>query len=265
MMAPDEVLAQLQKLASQYLDERSLGTQSFTKSLTPRRLSRARTSAPFRAWTWEALPSGFAAQRGFPAWWVEFWQAVHPGQGACGTALERGERVIVEDVEKSPIFVGTPALEVQGKVGVRAVQSTPLRSRTGTLLGVLSTHWKTAGRPDDRSLQALDLLGRHAADLIEHVRVAEALRSANTQVIEADARKNQFLAMLSHELRNPLAPIKTSLYVLDRASPGSDQALRAKAVVDRQAAQLARLVDDLLDTDADQSATRFSSIGSGWS
>ena len=53
--------------------------------------------------------------------------------------------------------------------------------------------------------------------------------------------------MLSHELRNPLAPIRNSLYILDRAAPGGEQARRAQAVIDRQVGHLTRLVDDLLD------------------
>jgi PAS domain S-box-containing protein len=77
-------------------------------------------------------------------------------------------------------------------------------------------------------------------DVTEHRRVEAALR-------EADRRKNEFLAMLSHELRNPLAPIKNSLHVLARAAPGGDQALRAQAIIERQVGQLSRLVDDLLD------------------
>jgi len=64
---------------------------------------------------------------------------------------------------------------------------------------------------------------------------------------ETDQRKNQFLAMLSHELRNPLAPIRNSIYILERAAPGGEQARRARAVIDRQAHHLTRLVDDLLD------------------
>jgi Signal transduction histidine kinase len=53
--------------------------------------------------------------------------------------------------------------------------------------------------------------------------------------------------VLSHELRNPLAPIRNSLFILDRAPPGGDQARRAQAVIDRQVGYLTRLVDDLLD------------------
>jgi signal transduction histidine kinase/ActR/RegA family two-component response regulator len=64
---------------------------------------------------------------------------------------------------------------------------------------------------------------------------------------EEDRNKNHFLAVLSHELRNPLAPIANSLYILDRAVPGSEQSRHAQAVIGRQIGQLTRLVDDLLD------------------
>jgi two-component system CheB/CheR fusion protein len=73
------------------------------------------------------------------------------------------------------------------------------------------------------------------------------LHEAGEALREADRNKNQFLAVLSHELRNPLAPITNSLFILDRAVPGGEQARRAQAVIGRQVGQLARLVDDLLD------------------
>ncbi|MBZ5713251.1 hybrid sensor histidine kinase/response regulator [Nannocystis pusilla] len=73
-----------------------------------------------------------------------------------------------------------------------------------------------------------------------HRALAEALR-------EADRRKDEFLAMLSHELRNPLAPIKNSLYILSHVQPGSDQARRAEHVIERQVEHMTRLIDDLLD------------------
>jgi signal transduction histidine kinase len=53
--------------------------------------------------------------------------------------------------------------------------------------------------------------------------------------------------VLSHELRNPLAPVANSLYILDHAQPGGEQAERAKQVIGRQVAQLSNLVNDLLD------------------
>jgi len=78
-----------------------------------------------------------------------------------------------------------------------------------------------------------------ATDLTEQMRMRE-LR-------DADQRKNEFLGMLSHELRNPLAPIRNSAYILRHAAPGSEQARRAQTVIERQAEHLTRLVDDLLD------------------
>ncbi|MFY3744787.1 ATP-binding protein [Anaeromyxobacter sp. Red801] len=82
----------------------------------------------------------------------------------------------------------------------------------------------------------------------------EALRASDarlTQLVEAlsqaDRRKNEFLAVLSHELRNPLAPVLNALTVLDRGDPAGEQGRNARQVIARQVAHLARLVDDLLD------------------
>jgi signal transduction histidine kinase/CheY-like chemotaxis protein len=77
--------------------------------------------------------------------------------------------------------------------------------------------------------------------------VSEELRQANARLLEADQSRNDFLAVLSHELRNPLMPIKHSLYILERAGGESANARRARAVIGRQLNQLTRLVNDLLD------------------
>jgi len=73
------------------------------------------------------------------------------------------------------------------------------------------------------------------------------LRRAEARLLEADRRKDEFLAILSHELRNPLMPIRTSLYLLERGEAGSDTVRRAMATMTRQVQHLARLIDDLLD------------------
>jgi PAS domain S-box-containing protein len=79
----------------------------------------------------------------------------------------------------------------------------------------------------------------HGVDLTEHVRTTEALR-------EASRRKDEFLAMLGHELRNPLAPIRNAVQIL-RQTRDESVLERVRDIIDRQTAHMARLVDDLLD------------------
>lgn len=79
------------------------------------------------------------------------------------------------------------------------------------------------------------------------VRDITKTKETELALIEADRRKDEFLAMLAHELRNPLAPIRSSLYILDRVATDGDKAQRARATIDRQIFHLTRLVGDLLD------------------
>ncbi len=77
-------------------------------------------------------------------------------------------------------------------------------------------------------------------DITERKQIEEALR-------EADTRKDEFLATLAHELRNPLAPLRNGLAILRHADHGSPVADRARELMERQLAHMVRLVDDLLD------------------
>lgn len=113
--------------------------------------------------------------RGFPEPWVKFWSRASKGHGACGTALERKQRVIIDDVARSPAF-DDAARAVQLDAGVRAVQSTPLFSRSGKLIGMLSTHYRHPRRPSARALGFIDLLARQTADFLERSLREEALR-----------------------------------------------------------------------------------------
>jgi CheY-like chemotaxis protein/two-component sensor histidine kinase len=72
-------------------------------------------------------------------------------------------------------------------------------------------------------------------------------KSAEEKLQEANRRKDEFLAMLSHELRNPLAPIVTSAQVLEKVAPNDSRIAWVREVIERQVAHLAGLVDDLLD------------------
>jgi PAS domain S-box-containing protein len=134
--------------------------------------------------------------RGFRQPWLDYFNSVHESTAAvCGTAMARGERVIVEDVTKSPIFIGTPALEVQLMEGVRAVQSTPLFSRSGRLLGMFSTHYRVPHRPEESELFLLDMLARQAADLIERIQAEEELKIAKMQA-------ELYLDLMGHDISN---------------------------------------------------------------
>jgi signal transduction histidine kinase/ActR/RegA family two-component response regulator len=82
---------------------------------------------------------------------------------------------------------------------------------------------------------------------IDLERVSAERKRAEEAVRESDRRKTEFLAVLSHELRNPLTPLRNGVAILERAEPGGAQARRALEIIDRQVHQLARLVDDLLD------------------
>lgn len=130
----------------------------------------------------EAGALKIVAQRGFEAPFLDFFNQVHDGLAACGTAMESGTRVIVEDVATSPIFAGTPALDVMLAANARAVQSTPLVNRAGHLLGMFSTHYRSPQRPSERALRVLDVLARLAADLIERANAEQALRESERRV-----------------------------------------------------------------------------------
>jgi len=96
--------------------------------------------------------------------------------------------------------------------------------------------WSVPMREPDGST----LWDGYVMDVTERNRAEEAIREANRL-------KTEFLGVLSHELRNPLAPIRNSIYLLDRAPRDGDLAQRAKDVIRRQTDHLTRLVDDLLD------------------
>jgi len=167
------------------------------------------------------------------------WQQVRlDSTGPCARAMRTHERYIVADTEQSDM-TGS-ARESCRSMKVRAMQSTPLVTHSGELLGVLSTHWHEPYEPSTEELRLLDVLARLAADLMERAKTGHALR-------EMDRRKNEFLAVLSHELRNPLAPITTGLELLGRPDNPPELIQSIHAMMSRQVSHLTRLVNDLLD------------------
>lgn len=120
---------------------------------------------------------------------------------SCSIAMREGHRVIVPDVETCDFIVGTPALEEYRKTGIRALQSTPLLSRSGKLVGMLSTHWRTPHHPTERNLRLLDILARQAADLLERRNGEEGMRRWSAGLEEEVSRRTEELLESRERLR----------------------------------------------------------------
>jgi PAS domain S-box-containing protein len=84
-------------------------------------------------------------------------------------------------------------------------------------------------------------------DISERKWLEQVLKQRAHELAEADRRKTEFLAMLAHELRNPLAPIRNGVDLLRRLAPPEPRLLQVQDMIDRQAGHMARLIDDLLD------------------
>jgi PAS domain S-box-containing protein len=104
--------------------------------------------------------------------------------------------------------------------------------------------WLTSLYPV-RAGEEVEWVGAVTLDVTERKRLMAELRGRAEELAENDRRKDEFLAMLSHELRNPLAPIRNAVDLLREV--GGPELVHARDVVDRQVTHLARLVDDLLD------------------
>jgi len=123
------------------------------------------------------------ASRGFRPESVASWEQVNRNSAtSCGMALSVACRVTVPDIEYSDFMAGSADLDVSRRAGIRAMHSTPLVSRSGRLLGMISTHWRKPHYPAEHELRALDVLARQAADLIERFQVETALRESEQRL-----------------------------------------------------------------------------------
>jgi PAS domain S-box-containing protein len=129
------------------------------------------------------------AARGFRPQATKFWERVRADSGCtCGMALRTRERAIATDVETCDFMAGTQDRAAYLQAGIHAVQSTPLLSRSGRLLGMLSTHWREPHEPSETDLQRFDVLARQAADLVERAQAETALRASEARLRESEAQ-----------------------------------------------------------------------------
>jgi PAS domain S-box-containing protein len=116
----------------------------------------------------------------------------------------------------------------------------PVRFEARVVWPDASIHWISAHGSLYRSVGRADLLIGFVSDITERMRTTEALE-------DASRNKDEFLAMLAHELRNPLAPISAAAQILAMGRADAALTLKAGAIIDRQARHMNRLLDDLLD------------------
>lgn len=108
------------------------------------------------------------ASHGFTPEAEKFWEWVYHYTGSsCGEVLRTRRRVVVPDYRECEFMKDSPTLSVFIEGGVLAAQSTPLYSRSGKLLGMVSTHWSGPYMPPQAHLDTLDILARQVADIVE--------------------------------------------------------------------------------------------------
>jgi signal transduction histidine kinase len=186
------------------------------------------------------------AQRGLSREFLEHFSQVRDTESACGRALQLGRRVVIEDVQVDPEF--GPHRDAANAAGVRAVQSTPLFSRAGETLGMISTHFRQPHRPSERELRLTDLYARQASELIEHNRAQGALRTAQAELahVMRVATVGEMAASLAHEINQPLAAVVTNgnacLRWLGRAQPDLAEAASAVQRIIRDANRASEVV-----------------------
>jgi signal transduction histidine kinase/FixJ family two-component response regulator len=181
-----------------------------------------------------------------------------------GDVLRSGQPMFLPDIPEEQLLRGVKDerhREILEALRFRSGMIVPLISR-GRTLGVLTFVNAESGRRctrEDldlaldlarRAATAVDnsLLYQEAQEALRHRDASmDALRGSVEELAAADRRKDEFLAMLAHELRNPLAAISNAGYVLDRLRSEDRRAAELVAVIARQIRHLSRLVDDLLD------------------
>src|SRR5262245_11057804 len=204
-------------------------------------------------------PLTLRVHRGFDAAFVEEIERVPFGGGAWGIAYTERRPVVVADTETDPVFA--PYRDAARRAGFRACQSTPLFTRGGDVIGVLSVHFPEPRRPAESERRLIDLYVRIAADAIENAQLHERLQKelddrreslarehrARAQAEIANRMKDEVLANVSHELRTPLNAVLGWAHILRTGRPDEATLARGAEVIERNAQAQAKLIEDILD------------------
>jgi PAS domain S-box-containing protein len=171
--------------------------------------------------------------------------AIGPAVGSCGTAAFRRQPVYVSDIANDPLWENYRDLALPH--GLRACWSQPILTGEGGVLGTFAMYYRAPRQPEPGDLRLVDLITRTAGIAIERARAEAERRAMEDALRETDRKKDEFIALLAHELRNPLAPLRNGVQVLRLANREADSGRRALEMMERQLGHMVRLIDDLLD------------------
>ena len=172
------------------------------------------------------------------------------GVGLPGRVWATGQAAWIADVVRDANF---PRAPVARRVGLHAGFGFPIR--TGDAVeGVIEFFSRDVEEPDEALLEVVGTMGVQLGQFLERRRAEESLKRSQRDLAERvaeladnDRRKDEFLAMLAHELRNPLAPIAAAAEILGDVESADSGVGRAREILDRQIQHMVKLIDDLLD------------------
>jgi PAS domain S-box-containing protein len=179
-------------------------------------------------------------------WWRGFETLrITPGRGIGGVAMRTGRSVRTDDYGTDP---RAPAdyRELAADAGTTAVMVVPVLVGDEAA-GLLYISNRTPRSFTDEDETICVRLAEQAAVAIQNARLFGRQEAARAEAEAANRTKDEFLAMLGHELRNPLGAISSAAHVLSRTAGSNNASARASDIIGRQVQHLARIVDDLLD------------------
>ena len=157
------------------------------------------------------------------------------GQAVCGTVAQSRRAMVACAIQESD----NPLVQLVKGFGLRAYACNPLMAGD-ELLGTLSFASRTRDHFEQDELEFMETICHYVTGAYVRLRLVESLRAG-------DRKKDEFLATLAHELRNPLAPIRTGLEIMKMAEGNPSAMEKVRATMERQVEQLVMLVNDLLD------------------
>jgi signal transduction histidine kinase/integral membrane sensor domain MASE1/CheY-like chemotaxis protein len=162
------------------------------------------------------------------------------GKGVAGRIAASADGLIMNDLPRDENLSSFFANRIKSVVGA------PLRL-DGKVIGVIEVGTFQPHEFNDDDLALIQLVGYLVASRIQHAQLDDAERTARKAAEDANRAKDEFLAMLGHELRNPIGAISNAVHLLQRADRRPDLAAKARDIIARQIDHTRRLIDDLLD------------------